>query len=336
MTYLAGVLVTDIIAGAPNQGEGDATSSRTKKMGAGRDTRPYVSAPAFRRWHRTSLPTEPSPVFRTGKGKKQQAYTAGRPDLYPDDDIYGYMAATAKQDGDKTTRSRETALFTSPLLATGPTRIVEDFGTMSRGFEADADPVLHGREQYTADLACRFLVDSARLGRFTIGGEAPRMNLRGAAVDEAKEAGAVEGEFRGAEIVELPIEQRRERLAMLLEAFSGLHGGAMQALHYNDVTPAWMLLAPVRGGINPFTRVVTHNGSETVVDLAVLREEIEAHDDVIDGVVRIGWAPGFLPEQRAQAAEQLPAGVTLDHPRTVVRNLAQEIRDGAADLLLND
>jgi CRISPR-associated protein Cst2 len=64
-----------------------------KKLRVGRDVHPYVSAQAFRRWVRDSLPPgEPrSPVTREGQGKKQQAYTAGRPDLYLDDDLFGYM-----------------------------------------------------------------------------------------------------------------------------------------------------------------------------------------------------------------------------------------------------
>ena len=64
-------------------------------MRVGRDVYPYVSAQAFRRWLRDSLPAEEqaSPVTRSGSGKKQQAYTSGRPDKYLDDDLFGYMVA---------------------------------------------------------------------------------------------------------------------------------------------------------------------------------------------------------------------------------------------------
>ena len=95
MTYLAGKVALDITAGAPNNGRGEDNTGVVKKLRIGREAYPYVSAQAFRRWVRDSLPAaEPrSPVTREGQGKKQQAYTDGRPDLYLDDDLFGYMVA---------------------------------------------------------------------------------------------------------------------------------------------------------------------------------------------------------------------------------------------------
>jgi hypothetical protein len=99
VTFLVGKIVEDIVAGAPNNAEGEDNTGRVKKLRVGRDDHPYVSAQAFRRWLRDSLPSaEPrSGVTRSGTGKNQQAHTAGRPDQFLDDDLFGYMVAVKKE-----------------------------------------------------------------------------------------------------------------------------------------------------------------------------------------------------------------------------------------------
>jgi CRISPR-associated protein Cst2 len=137
VTYLTGKIALDITAGAPNNGRGDNNTGVVKKLRVGRDQYPYVSAQAFRRWVRDSLPAgEPrSPVTREGQGKKQQAYTSGRPDLYLDDDLFGYMVAVKNENF-----QRDTVLATGTLVSVAPRRPEQDFGTMSRGFPAQAHP----------------------------------------------------------------------------------------------------------------------------------------------------------------------------------------------------
>src|SRR6202167_6856705 len=95
MTYSAGKISLDVTAGAPDNGGAANNVGAVEQLRIGRDTHPYVSAQAFRRWVRDSLPTaEPrSPVTKVGAGQRQQAYTGGRPDKYLDDDLFGYMVA---------------------------------------------------------------------------------------------------------------------------------------------------------------------------------------------------------------------------------------------------
>src|SRR5699024_5854431 len=98
---------------------------------------------------------------RTGTGKKQQAYTQGRPDLYLDDDLFGYMVAERGKN-----YQRDTVLATGTLVSLASRRISSDFGTMSRDFPADANPVIHEHEHYTAELAGDILLDLPRVGTF--------------------------------------------------------------------------------------------------------------------------------------------------------------------------
>lgn len=338
MTYLVGKIALDITAGAPNNGRGENNVALVKQMRINGKTHPYVSAQAFRRWLRDSLPPdEPrSGVSRSGSGKNQQAYTEGRPDLYLDDDLFGYMVAVSKAN-----YQRDTVLATGTLVAVAPQWLTKDFGTMSRGFNAGENPVIHEHEHYSADLAGDVLLDLPRVGTFEMGGSGLRTALPAAAAKDAEQTGAERVTFRGTGALRMPIVERRRRVALLLRTLAGVRGGAKRSLHYGDRTPAFVLLAPVKGGINPFTRVLQAQAQHTAFDDDVLREELNAWSDELDGPILIGWAPGFLGDQRekarAELADLIDAGtVLIDHPRVILTRLAEEFEGGAHDVWFED
>ncbi|HEU0086207.1 MAG TPA: type I-B CRISPR-associated protein Cas7/Cst2/DevR [Pseudonocardiaceae bacterium] len=338
MTYLVGKIALDITAGAPNNGRGENNVAMVKQMWINRELYPYVSAQAFRRWLRDSLPAdEPrSGVTRSGTGKNQQAYTEGRPDRYLDDDLFGYMVAVSKAN-----YQRDTVLATGTFVAVTPQRPTRDFGTMSRGFHAGENPVLHEHEHYSADLAGDVLLDLPRVGTFEMGGSGLRTALPAEAAKDAERAGAERVTFRGTGALRLPVAERRRRVARLLRTLASITGGAKRSLHYGDRAPAFVLLAPVKGGINPFTRVLRTQSQETVFDDDVLREELGAWADELEGPVLIGWAPGFLGDQRekarAELADLIDAGrLLIDHPRVVLNRLAEQVEGGARDAWFED
>lgn len=345
MTFLVGQQILQIKAGAPNNGRGEDNRGMVKQFIVGRgDKYPYVSAQASRRWLRDSLPAaEPtSPVLRSGEGKKQQAYTRGRPDLYLDDDLFGYMIAVkADGSGAQKTFMRDTVLATGTLVSVVASKPIMDFGTMSRDFEPGTHPVIHEHEMYTADLAGDLLLDLPRVGTFETGGRTTKAALPGSLADEVVEKGGSEVVLRDVQCVRLPIEERRRRVAVLLRTMAMVKGGAKQSAHYGDRTPGLVILAPLKGGTNPFTRVVRDREKATYFDADVLREEIEAWADELDGPVRIGWAPGFLGSQRDRAASDLAdlikeERLVLGHPRTVLNTLAGEIEAGDHDSWFDD
>lgn len=339
MTYLVGKIALDITAGAPNNGRGEDNMAKVKYLTIGRGERvPYISAQAFRRWWRDSLPVteKRSPVTRSGSGKKQQAHTAGRPDQHLDDDLFGYMVAVKKEN-----YQRDTVLATGTLVSLASKRIVSDFGTMSRGFPADADPVIHEHEHYTSEMAGDMLLDLPRVGTFEQDGGGLRRALSPAAADEAVKAGASEYVLRGIRSLRLPIEERRRRAAVLLRTLAQVQGGASRALHYGDRAPSFVLLVPLKGGNNPFSRVLSTGPQGTFFDVDVFQEEMRAWNDELDGPVHIGWAPGFLGNQREQArqdlAEDIAEGrVVIDHPRTALGTLTKEIEAGQRDSWFED
>jgi CRISPR-associated protein Cst2 len=350
MTYLAGKIVLAVTAGAPNNGAGgSSTTTPVKKATVRGRTYPYVSAQAFRRWLRETMVTRgsvPSPTARVGKaeGKAQKATTDADPARYPDDDLFGYMKATAKSDNEATTL-RDSPFMVGTFLSVEPVRMTEDFGVMSRGIPT---PVLHGHEFYTADLAAPFLLDLPRIGTFTIPDKsgAGKPNYLGESAKEAAdaiEAGATVTWFRGQQALRLPLEQRRDRAAILLEAMADLAGGAKQALHYGDRTPALVAVVPMAGGVNPLGFVIdgAEDGSGLQVRARALTQELDAWAGEWEAPVRFGWRPGFREQLRkefeAELGESLDQGqVTVDHPRTMLRLLAEEIRGGAHDAWFDD
>jgi CRISPR-associated protein Cst2 len=112
-------------------------------------------------------------------------------------------------------------------------------------------------------------------------------------------------------------------------------------LHYGDRAPALVLLAPIKGGVNPFTRVLGVRDGQAVFRADVLREEAAAWADELDGPITLGWAPGFLADQRDRVHQELDdlisAGtVVFDHPRVLLGQLADQIAGGDRDSWFED
>lgn len=349
MAYLAGKMVLAVEAGAPNNAKGEETRARVKLARVRGRQYPYISAQAARRWTRNGmveLGAVPSPVTRVGKpqGKAQKANTAADPARYADDDLFGYMRAGAKAD-DAATTLRDSPFMLGTLMSVEPVSPTEDFGVMSRGVD---HPVLHGHEFYTADLAAPFLLDLPRIGTFTLpdGRGVGRPNYlteeEALTVAKAAEVGASPAVFRGQPAVRLPLTERRSRTALLLEALAQLSGGAKQALHYGDRVPSLIVLVPFKGGVNPLAHCVDGvEGTGLRVRGEVLRAELQAWDGEWEAPVRIGWRPGFRDEVRKafeeECARELDAGkIVIDHPRTMLRGLAADLREGRLDHWFDD
>lgn len=349
MSYLAGTVVLAVRAGAPNNGKSEDTTARVKLAQVRGRKHPYVSAQAVRRWIRdgmVELGSVPSPVTRVGKaqGKAQKANTNADPVKYADDDLFGYMKAGAKRD-DSATTLRDSPFMLGTMMSVEPVYPALDFGVMSRGV---IEPVLHGHEFYTADLAAPFLLDLPRIGTFTlpnadgVGRPNYLTEQQALQVAEAAALGATTLRFRDQPAVRLPLEERTRRAALLLEAMANLSGGAKQALHYGDRVPSLLVLVPFKGGINPLANVIDSD-MDTGVRLRgdVLLQELEAWKGEWETPVRIGWRPGFRDQAREDfeklcKAEIADGTIVIDHPRTVLLKLAAELRDGECNSWFDD
>ena len=122
-----------------------------------------------------------------------------------------------------------------------------------------------------------------------------------------------------------------------------LAGGAKKALHYGDRTPALVAVVPMAGGVNPLGFVIdgAEDGSGLQVRAGALREELGAWQGEWEAPVRFGWRPGFREQLRkefeAGLSDSIDQGqLTIGHPRTMLRALATEIRDGRHDAWFDD
>lgn len=360
MTFLNGFVLIDAPASALNNAR-DAMDAQydnevgVKMIQVSRTERyPYVSAQAFRYWLRDTLAQNPdwlahtAPVFRETK----VAYTDANPMRYWDDDLFGYMRAEGKKtsaaEGRKGDASREGATDikqsvtrTSPfrvgtLVSLAPVNIVKDFGTMSRSGPnmQDSDPVPHSHQFYRAVFKGQLSLDLGRAGLFTYTSKAGNQNL-----DEVRRQLAEEGgleHLQAQKAYRLPRAERAERVATLVAGLAELRGGAKQALHYTDVSPAAVLLVVTKGGNNPLQYVVgSDDRGQLRVNVEALKETVRAWKDQFCSPLYVGWTAGFHDAERARlraALEELHADgmdFVLDHPRTVLRHLANDLRGDA-------
>lgn len=355
MAFLSGFLLIDAPASALNNARDAQDAQYDNEVGVklirvGRDSYPYVSAQAFRYWLRDTLAQNPdwqahtAPVFRESK----VAYTDANPVKYWDDDLFGYMRAEGKKASAKDSRADDAGRAnatdtvqsitrTSPfrvgtLVSLAPTSIVKDFGTMSRTGPnmQEGDPVPHSHQFYRAVFKGQLSLDLGRAGLFTYTGKSGNQNLDEVRRKQAEDAGLEHLPEQKA--YRLKPEERRKRLTPLIRALAELRGGAKQALHYTDVTPAAVLLVVTKGGNNPLQYVVgAGEQGQPRVNVDALKETVRAWRDTFLSPIYVGWTAGFHDPERERlrtALEELHAeGVdfVLGHPRTVLGRVADDL-----------
>lgn len=358
MSHVTGLILIDAPASALNNAGAD-NEARTENAVAVKFIRtpegryPYVSAQAVRYWLRTQLATEPnwtaSPVFRETK----VAYTDGEPTLYAEDDLFGYMRAASKSTEEKKAAKRaEIAAVSTPvdaevgevtrispfrvgtLVSVAPARIVSDFGTMAR---VEGDPVPHEHQFYRAHLKAGVSLDLTCAGTFFVSQRVGYKNLDGKRIDNARNKGAKEENVRRLKAWRLPLPERRQRAASLIKMLGRMDGGAKQALHLTDTAPSVLILAVCRHGNQPFQRLFTRGDLDnTVFRPDVLEEALRVFKDDLQSDVYVGWARGFLDEERKKLDEMCNENgkprlhgrnIQIGHPREMAKAFAQAIED---------
>lgn len=347
MAFVTGMMLIEAPASALNNAgaeEGartDNTIAVKRIRGRAGGDYPYVSAQAVRYWLRTYLERsvaewKAAPVFREAK----IAYTDANPLRWWDDDLFGYMRAPSKRAGARNEDAgrnqtpvtgeitRISPLRMGTLVSIGPVRVVDDFGTMARH---DGDPVPHEHQFYRATLQGLISLDLSTAGTFFNGGRVGYRNLDEVRVKLAVEQKLLEVSVHGQPAFRLPNPERTRRVATLVKAFGELEGGAKLTLHYTDVTPGLLICAVLKAGNNPFARIVRPNAqSDPEVIIDTLKEVLHVYKDQILSEVFVGWAKGYLDDQREKVEELSKhdlSGVELrwGHPREMMAQLAAEL-----------
>ncbi|MBF6595078.1 MAG: type I-B CRISPR-associated protein Cas7/Cst2/DevR [Thermaceae bacterium] len=351
MAFIAGILMLDAPASALNNSNRVADADYDNEVGVKMirtkgGALPYVSAQSFRFWLRNTLEQQSdwaahaAPIFRENKA----AYTDANPLKWWDDDLFGYMRAESKktsaieaktedtsrasQTETKTSITRTSPFRMSTLVSIAPVSIVKDFGTMSRH---EGDPVPHAHQFYRATLKGLFSLDLNRAGTFSYRDQSGSRNLDEVRIQAAKGEKLEHNE--GNKEYRLPLNQRTERVAALLMGLAHLEGGAKQALHYTDVTPAIVISAVFKGGNNPLHYVVgADEKGRPMVHVQALEEALQVWGDSLLSGLYVGWVQGFHDEERARLETALTnsgAKFQLGHPRAVLTQLAKDIQDPA-------
>lgn len=364
MAFVTGLLLIDAPAAALNNAGADESARTqnavaTKFIRTRRGTIPYVSAQAFRYWLRTTLAADgtagwqAAPVFR----EQKVAYTDGNPLQWWDDDLFGYMRAPSKQTEAvqrrraDTTRANETPTTTeitrispfrvSTLISIAPVPLVQDFGTMSR---QDSDPVPHEHQFYHTVLKGLFSLDLHAVGTFSYRNRTGYRNL-----DDVRRSLAEELHLEHLESEQsyrLPEHERVRRVSALLHGLAIIVGGAKQALHYTDVTPAAVIAMVTRGGNNPLQYLLVANAQGLPqVHVEALAEMARVWGDQVLSPLYVGWVQGFHDGERARleshlrelsadgAEPRLRHGFHLEHPREALARLAHDLAANAATWL---
>lgn len=359
MAFVTGTLVIDAPASAlnnagPEAGERADNTIAVKRIRTRAGDYPYVSAQAVRYWLRTYLERSGDgwKTAPTYKESENLAYTAADPLDYWDDDLFGYMrapegASLAKRKEDpeykkltpleekkKDGKLREVSLTRiSPfrvgtVVSIAPVRVVNDWGTMARH---NGDPVIYEHQFYRATLQGLFSLSLSTAGTFFNGGRVGYRNLDEVRVKKATDAKLEAVTVHGQPAFRLGLPDRAQRVAVLLRALGELEGGAKLSLHYTDVTPPLAIAAVVRGGNNPFARVVRADAKDQPeFSTEAFKEVLSVYRDQILSNVHLGWSRGYLDSQRA-AVEALTSeersGVTVvcSHPRDAFRALAESV-----------
>jgi CRISPR-associated protein Cst2 len=290
-------------------------------------------------WIRTSLELsyekwKAAPVRREGK----IAYTDADPLNYWDDDLFGYMRAPSKKtDAAKDLKAsplekdreitRVSPFRVSTFVSISPSRPVTDFGTMTR---QEGDPVPYEHEFYRSHLIGLLSLDLSTAGTFFDGERVGYKNLDSYRRDAAKKAALEEVILRKQTAYRLPLDQRAERVSTLIGSLASLAGGAKQAVHYTDLTPAVVFLAVTRSGNNPFYRMLTSSSSKTTqFHAAAFNELIETYRQDFLSDIYIGWAQGFLDGERAKLENAVKGTtglkITLGHPASQIQDFAKAL-----------
>lgn len=332
MAFLTGSLLIDAPASAlNNSGEGipgartDNTSSVKFIRAQDGKTYPYISGQAVRYWLRNTLESTPdiewqsSPIYRGDK----VAYADGNPILYWDDDLFGYMRAPSKREYGKTKEdeakqgmtpieedekgnpraiTRASPLRIGTLVSIGPVTISTDFGTMSRH---DGDPVPYEHQFYRAFLHSLFAIDLGLVGKFFYRRRSGFQNLDSIRADIAIQQGLEHLEDEQA--YRLATSERTRRVRSLLLGLGQLNGGAKQAIHYTDVSPAVAIFAIVRGGNHPFNYLFSLKSGELHFEDDVFKrvvQDLQTNRQLLSPVC-VAWKPGFQQQQ----LDKIPAEV---------------------------
>lgn len=255
--------------------EADNISS-IKKISAGVEQYPYISAQAVRRALRNQLEVMGWELSEGAVStiKKGAATTKQEPDKYIDDDLFGFMGTESGEGSAPGSAHKRTSVVrVSPLVALNPYQGDLDFGTNYMGIEAGGNPNIFETEVH-AGL------------------------YRGTILIEIDRVGSGDGFTK-----ELDSKAKAERVKAMLASVKNLWASGRQSRYLADISPKFIAgaLLAVKNPI--FLESIRVNGAE--LNVKTLTETLEDYKSETLATV-IGTRSGFFtgtPEDAVSIGE---------------------------------
>lgn len=243
MTYIAKVTLGSL-SGSDKEAE---NISSIKKINVGVEQYPYKSSQAVRRAIRDQLGTMGEKLSEgvASTIKKGASTTLCDPANYIDDDLFGYMSAEAGQTANK----RTSPVRVSALVALNEYQGDLDFGTNYMSVKAGGDPNIFETEIHAGLYRGTILIELDRVG-----------------CDEG---------FKN----ELPNEEKKRRILLLLDAIKNLWGAGRQSRFLSDISPKFLVSAIMKTKNPIFLESVLLDGNE--INEKVLQETLNDYQDQI-------------------------------------------------------
>jgi CRISPR-associated protein Cst2 len=282
LTHVAGTFVIHADASFLNGaglGEGENRNVTVPKtLRDGKDTVPYVSSQAWKRWLRNTLieetgwpASELEAIDFSAKGSVNKIAGKLDPVSFAEDDLFGYMRAREGQgkaskkqaedeieeeEADEAESASGKALKTKAVVRASPFSASLLISLRKNGWRGrdegfvhlkEGTPLPYTTEFYTTHLQGIFCLAHCRVGRFENAGD--RIELEEAKAKKYVAEEKLKANGSAFELVDAPAA-RKERCGALLRSLSVLRGGAKQAAFGTDVAPKVIVLAGLSCG-NP-------------------------------------------------------------------------------------
>jgi CRISPR-associated protein Cst2 len=272
---------------------------------------PYISGQALRRYLRDTIEenvemdTSGKPLYsfspeEPGPDPKSPILTEGRPDLYIDDDLFGFMRAVRGG-----TRRRESPLRVSAAFGLFPYTGDRDLGTRS-ALQVTHDPERGGAvfetEVTNNVFRTTWLLELDRVG-YWLGYENAENQQQWA----AESTGAVQlAQNQTGHWGKRADPERKTRVKAVLKAIKYLEGGARQARLLIELVPQMVIYARCTRKVAMFLnslQVTPANGHYDLVE-GPLMEVLKDYADDIQALF-IGLRDGFVSHSKAELLGQV-------------------------------
>lgn len=178
---------------------------------------PYVSSQAIRRALRDRLEEMGQQISMVTPGEgKNPASTEGDPKVYIDDDLFGYMNASARS-------QRTSPIRVESLVAINTYKGDLDYGTNFMGVDKGGEPNIYETEIHSGLYRGTILIELDRIGK-------------GRIVNENKKTKFDDSEY-------ITNEEKQKRVLSFIDAFRTLWSTGRQSRFLADISPKFIAAA---------------------------------------------------------------------------------------------